>query len=135
MALSPRLGNEAANAAANAACVLCNGGFFDLYDGVQPANADVAVTTQVKLARLTFGTPAFASAVNGVATANAIGSDAAADASGTATWFRAYKSNGTSPVFDGSVGTSGANLNLSSVTVVVGGAISISSFAYTQATS
>ena len=133
MALSPKLSNEAANAAADAVCALCNGGFFDLYDGAQPANANTAITTQVKLAHLTFASPAFAAAVNGVATANAIGSDASADATGTAAWFRAYKANGTSPAFDGSVGTSGCDLNLSSVSIIAGGAISISSFTYTQA--
>lgn len=133
MALTPKLSNEAANAAAAAACALCNGGFVDIYDGTQPATADTAITTQVKLAHLTFASPAFAAAVAGVAAANAIGSDSAADATGTASWFRAYKANGTSPVFDGSVGTSGCNLNLSSVSIVAGGPISISSFTYTQA--
>lgn len=133
MALSPKLANEGANAAADAACALCNNGFFDIYDGTQPATADTAITSQVKLAHLTFGATAFGAAVAGVATANAIGSDASADATGTATWFRAYKSNGTSPVFDGSVGTSGCDLTLSSVSIVTGGAVSITGFTYTQA--
>jgi hypothetical protein len=132
MALTPRLSTAAANAAADAACALCNGGFFDLYDGTQPATADTAITSQVKLAHLTFGTPAFGAAAAGVATANAIGNDASADATGTATWFRAYKSDGTSAVFDGSVGTSGANLNLSSVSIIAGGTVGVTSFTYTQ---
>jgi hypothetical protein len=133
MALVPALSNAAASAAADAVCALCNSGFFDIYDGTQPATANTAITTQVKLAHLTFGATAFAAAVNGVATANAIGADASADATGTASWFRAYKSDATSVVFDGSVGTSGANLNLSSVAIVITGNISISSFTYAQA--
>jgi len=135
MALTPRLSNAAANAAADAACALCNSGFFDIYDGTQPATADAAITTQVKLARLTFNATAFGAAVAGVATANAIGSDSSADATGTASWFRTYKSDGTSAVFDGSVGTSGCNLNLSSVAITAGGTIAVTGFTYTQAKS
>ncbi len=135
MALNPKLSTQAANAAADAACALCNSGFFDIYDSTgtgQPATANTAITTQVKLAGLTFGATAFGAASAGVATANAIGSDASADATGTATWFRAWKSDHTTPVFDGSVGTSGANLNLLTTSIVATGVISISSFTYTQ---
>lgn len=132
MALTPKLSNIAANASADAACALVNGGFFDLYSGAQPATADTAVTSQVKLARLAFGSPAFGAAVAGVATANAIAADSSADASGTAAWFRAVKTDG-SAVFDGSAGTSGCDLNLSSVTIVAGGVITITAFTYTQA--
>src|SRR4051812_10544117 len=117
MALSPKLSSAAASAAADAVLALLNNGFLDIYDGAQPATADTAVTTQTKLARLTFGAAAFAAAVNGVANANAIGSDSSADATGTASWFRALKSDGTSVVYDGSVGTSGANLNMNSVAI------------------
>ncbi len=132
MALNPKLSNTAANAAADAACALCNSGFFHILDGTQAANANTAIGAQVTLAVLTFGATAFGAASAGVATANAIGSDASADATGTATWFRAYKSDHTTVVFDGSVGTSGANLNLLTTSIVATGVISISSFTYTQ---
>lgn len=132
MALTPKLSNAGANAAADATCALCNSGFIDILDGSQPATADTAITTQVKLAGLTFSATAFGAAAAGVATANAIGSDASADATGTATWFRAYKSDHTSAVFDGSVGTSGCNLNLSSVSIIATGSVAVSSFTYTQ---
>jgi hypothetical protein len=90
-----------------------DGGFMDVYDGSQPATPQDAITSQVKLARLPFGNPAFAAAVDaggGIAstTANAITSDTDADATGTATWFRAVKSNGTTAVADGTVGTTSA---------------------------
>jgi len=67
-----------------------------------------------------------------VATANAITADSSANATGTATWFRALESDGTTAVFDGSVGTSGANINLNSVAISVGAAVSVTSYTYTQ---
>lgn len=131
MALNPTLSNAAASAAADAVTALVNSGFLDLYDGTQPATPDTAVTTQVKLARLTLNATAFGAAVNGVATANAITSDASADASGTASWCRTLTSGGTA-VFDGSVGTSGCNLNLSTTAIVAAGVVAVSAFTYTQ---
>src|SRR4051794_25514811 len=103
MALSPKLSNAAASAGADAILALLNNGFLDIYDGTQPSTADTAVSTQTKLARLTFGATAFAAASNGAASANAITSDSSADATGTASWFRALKSDGTTVVYDGSV--------------------------------
>ena len=132
MALNPKLSIAGANAAANATCALCNSGFFDIYDGTQPTTADTAIGAQVKLAGLTFGATAFGTASSGVATANAIGSDTDADATGTATWFRAYKSDHTTVVFDGSVGTATANLILASVSLVLHMTVGITSFTYTQ---
>lgn len=137
-ALTPRISNVAANAAADAICALGNGGFLDIYDSTgtgQPATADTAITTQVKLAGLTLNATACGAAVAGVATFNAIGSDASADATGTATWFRVYKSDHTTVVFDGSVGTSGANINLSSTSIVATGTVSVSSLTFTQSKS
>lgn len=131
MSLNPKLANIAANASADAVCALLNSGYLDIYDGAQPATADTAVSTQTKLARLTFGSTAFGSAVAGVATANAITQDSSADATGTAAWFRACKSDG-SAVFDGSVGTSDCNLNISTTSIVVGQIITCSSCVYTQ---
>lgn len=131
MALTPRLTNLAANAAADAVTVLLNSGKLRIYDGTQPAAADTAISTQVLLAELTFGSTAFGAAAAGVSAANAITPDTTADNTGTATWFRALKSDNT-PVFDGSVGTSGANLNLNSVAISAGAAVSVTSFSYTQ---
>lgn len=132
MALNPKLTNEAANAAANAVCALINGGFFKIYDGAQPATANTAITSQVLLASLPLNATAAGAASAGVATFNAITSDTNAAATGTATWFRAYKADGVTPIFDGSVGTSGANLNLTSTSIVAGGTVAISSYTYTQ---
>jgi hypothetical protein len=132
MALSPSLANVGASAAADAVCALLNTGYLRIYSGTQATNADTAIGAQVLLAELRYGATAFGAAVNGVATANAITQDASADATGTATWFRALKSDGTTAVFDGSVGTSGANLNLNAVAISQGAAVSVSSQTYTQ---
>jgi len=133
MALTQNISNAAASAAADAVCALLNSGFIDIYDGSQPANVGTAIGAQVKLAGLTLAATAFGAASNGVATAGAIGSDSDADATGTAAWFRAYKSDHTTAVFDGSVGTSGCNLNLGTVSIVQHGTVSVTSLTYTQA--
>jgi hypothetical protein len=123
--------NLAVTSEADAVCALLDSGFLDIYDGSQPASADAAVTTQTKLARLTFGSPAFGAAVNGVATAHAIAPDSAADATGTASWFRAMKADGVTKVFDGSAGTSGCDLILDSTSIAQNAEVSVSSMTYT----
>lgn len=132
MASNPKLGNAAANASADAACALLNTGYLRVYDGTQPATADTAITSQTKLAELRFGATAFGAATAGVATANAITSDSSADATGTATWFRALKSDGTTAVFDGTCGTSSSDCILNSTAVTAGGTVAVTSFTYTQ---
>jgi len=129
MANNPFLSDAAANAAANAVCALCNGGTIEVRSGAQPANANQAASGTL-LVTLTFAATAYGAAAAGVATANAIGS-ANAVATGTAAWFRA-KTSGGGAVYDGSVGTSGADLNLSSVSLTTGGNVAVTSLTYTQ---
>src|SRR5215472_5850935 len=109
MANNPFISDAAAKAATNAVCALCNGGTIEVRSGTQPANAN-ATATGTLLVTLTFAATAFAAAAAGVAAANAIGA-ANAVATGTAAWFRA-KTSGGGAVFDGSVGTSAADLVL-----------------------
>ena len=132
MALNPKRTNEAANTACDAMAALVNGGFLDIYDGTQPATANTAITTQTLLASLPLANPAFAAASAGVAAANAITADISADDTGTATWFRVYKSDHLTGVWDGSVGTAAANLNLVSTSIVTGGVVAVSSFILTE---
>jgi hypothetical protein len=127
-----KLSNAAANASADATTTLLNNGYCRIYDGSQPATADTAIGAQVLLAELRFNATAFGAAAAGIATANALTADSSANATGTAAWFRALKSDGSSVVFDGSVGTSGADLNLNSVAIQSGAAVSVSAFTYTQ---
>jgi hypothetical protein len=131
MALDTKLSTQAANAAADAIVDLLDGGTIQVYDGTVPATANTAITTQILLGTLTLGTPAFGSAVDGVATAEAILAEDDADATGTASFCRALTS-GATVIFQGTVGTSGCNLNLSSTSIEAGGSITVTSATYTQ---
>lgn len=127
------LTNAQASRAADAVAVRCNNGKIRIYSGTAPATADTALSGNTLLAETSFAATAFGAAVNGVATANAITGDSAIDASGTATFFRAFESDGTTVVFQGTVAASGADLNLSpNVSLVQNGTFSISSLTYTQ---
>lgn len=106
-----------------------NAALLRIYDGTRPATGGTATTL---LAELVCGSPFAAAAVDGVLTVGAIANDASANATGTATWFRIVKADGTSLVMDGNVGTSGSDLNLTSVSIVAGGAVAISSFVITE---
>ena len=101
-------------------------GLLRIYDGTQPATGGAETT---KLAELALSATA-GSTSGGVLTLGAISDDASADATGTATWFRLCTSGGTA-VVDGTVGTSGADLNFDSVSFVSGGTVSVSSFTIT----
>jgi hypothetical protein len=135
VALNPKLSNTAANTAADAVVALANNGYLRIYDGTQPTDADTAIGAQVLLAELRFGATAFGASSAGVATANAITADSSANATGTATWFRVLKSDGTTVLWDGSVGTATANLILNSTAISSGAAVSVSAFTYTQSKS
>lgn len=132
MANNPKFSNVAVNAKVDAQALLLNTGYLRIYDGTQPATADTAIGAQVLLAELRLNATAFGAGAAGVATANAITADSSANATGTASWFRALKSDGTTVIYDGSVGTSGSDLNLNTVSIVAGAAVSVSSFTMTE---
>jgi hypothetical protein len=104
MAHDLKLSHVAASAGIDAVLALLNGGFIDIYDGAKPANANIAVGSQVRLANLQLGTPAFAPAVAGIAVANPIGPCLDNDANGTASWARLRKSDHSTAVLDLTVG-------------------------------
>lgn len=132
MATSTRLSAAARNAAADAITALIGAsGFLRIYDGTQPTNPDTAIGAQVLLAELALSADAFGDASGGVSTANAISSDTSANATGTATWFTLVTSGGTR-VIDGEVGTSGANLNLNTTSIVSGATVSVTALTLTQ---
>lgn len=132
MALNPKRSNAAANAAVDAMAALLDDGYLRIYTTPQPATADTALSGQTLLAELRFGATAFGAGVAGVATANAITADSGANADGTAVWFRCLKSDGTSAVYDGSVGTADADLVLNTVAIVTGAQVSVSSLTLTE---
>jgi hypothetical protein len=135
MAKNTQLTNLAVNTEADAFSVLFNGGFLDLFDGAQPATGDTAITTQNMLASITFNATAFASAANGVITANPMTACSAATLTGNATWARCYESNHTTALMDVSVGTANTNVVLNSVAIQANAQVSVSSFTFTVAKS
>jgi hypothetical protein len=120
-------------AAVNAAAVTLNGGTIKIYAGTAPA-LNAALSGQTLLATLTFSATAFATstAASGTvtATANAITSGTAA-ATGTA-GFCVLEDSSSGVKVVGTVGTSGANLNLSSTSIVSGALVSCSALTFTQ---
>ncbi len=132
MAYAPSLSSTAANAAVNAVTSLLNNGYLRIYSGTKPANANSGLSGNTVLAELRFSSSAFGSASGGVAQANAITADTSANATGTATFFRAFRSDGSTVVFQGTVGTSGCDLNINSVAIQAGAMVSVTSLTYTQ---
>jgi hypothetical protein len=100
-----------------------------IYDGSRPATGGTATTL---LAELTCNATFAPAASGGVLTLNAITADASANATGTATWFRIVQSGGSTFVMDGSVGTSGADINLNSTSIVAGGNVAVTSLTFTM---
>src|SRR5438132_5414640 len=119
------------NAELDALAPLANSGKLRIYDGTQAASPETAIGAQVLLAELTMNATAFGASASGVITAAAITADSDADATGTAAWYRLLKSDGTTVLWDGSVGTSGSDLNLNSVAIQIHAQVSISSLTYT----
>lgn len=135
MADTTKITNAAASAEADALARLLDNGYLRIYDSTggtgQPATADTAVGSQVLLAELRFGSTSAPAASNGQLTFNAITPDSAANATGTATWFRALKSDGTTGVWDGSVAAASATINLNTTSIVINAAVSVTSLTFT----
>jgi len=106
-------------------------GKLRIYSGSVPANVGTSLGAQVLLADLPLSSAFAAAASGGVLTANAITSDSSADATGTASFFRLTTSGGTA-VTQGTVGTSGADLNLTTTAISAGATVSVSSFEITE---
>jgi hypothetical protein len=127
MATNPKFSNLTVNGEADFIGVAADSGYLRIYSGAQPTDADTAIGAQVLLAELRFAADAFPSAVAGLLTANAIVSASSAAATGTAAWARILKSDGTSVLFDGTVGTSAANVVINSTAISAGAVVSCSS--------
>ena len=123
-------------------------GVIEIYTGAQPASADAAVTgtllgtVTLNSGAFTPGSPTngltFAAAAAGVVSKTGVWSFNGI-AAGTAGWFR-FKGNAvdtgalstTLPRMDGSVATSGGDLNLSNITIAVAAPNTIDDFTWTQ---
>ena len=116
----------------NAAC----DAIVDLVDGgtgagtIEIKSADNETQGGNELAIITFQDPAFGAAANGVATAATPMTDETSANAGTASHYVVYDSAGTY-IWKGTVSTSGADLNLSSVSIGAGDTVSITSFTLT----
>lgn len=106
-------------------------GLLKIYSGTVPADVGTALGAQVLLATLTLSDPCAAAASGGVLTFSAITQDASADATNTAAFFRVTDSDGNA-VVQGTVGTSGADLNLTSTSIVATEPVSVTSFTITE---
>lgn len=115
-------------AVAGASCLL------RFYTGAQPANVATAATGTL-LGTLTFGADPFAAASGGSVSANAITQDSSADATGTAGWWRLFKSDGTTAVMDGSCTATGGggDIELVTTSIVTGQPIQVTSFVISAA--
>ena len=127
MAFNTHLSLASWNLALNAALAALNGGFIEIYTGVQPATPDTSLSGNTLLVTCNVNATAFAAATGGLATANTV-STGVAGATGTATWFRCYRSDGVTAVLDGSAGTAGTDLVLVTASIVAGASVPITSW-------
>lgn len=104
-------------------------GKLRIYSGTRPATGGTATTL---LAELTLNATFAPAAASGVLTLNAITGDTSADATGTATWARIFKSDGTTIALDCSVGTAGTDIVLNTVSLVSGAAVNVTSATITE---
>lgn len=134
MAHNIKVSTDAASIKADAWAAAMNGGFIAIFNGAQPANANAALGAATLLGTLTFGTPAFGAAVDGLVIANAITKDADADATGDAQFYRLYQSDGVTPMGDGECGVtgSGSDLEIATVSIVQHGEITCTGFAHQE---
>ncbi len=99
--------------------------------GAQPANCAASDTGTV-LATMTLPSDWLAAASSGSKALSGTWQDTSADATGTAAHFRIYDSGGSTCHIQGSVGTSGADLNLDSTSITSGQSVTITSFTLTD---
>lgn len=111
-----------------------NAALLRIYSGTIPADADASITGTL-LAELTCGSPfAPAASSEGVLTANSVTQDSSANATGTASHFRLYASDGTTVVMQGTVTASGGggDLQLVTTSITSGQPVQITSYVMTE---
>lgn len=117
--MAVQLSTEARNAQCDAiTTTVGNAGKLRIYTGSVPANV-AAATTGSLLVDHTLGSP-FAPAASGGLLSPTLPATVSASASGTAGYWRVFKSDGTSCVLQGTCGTSGTDMILDSTTLVSG---------------
>lgn len=130
MSTNTQVSTSSVNAQADSIARRLDNGYFNVYDGVQPASSDDPITSQNLLVSLRFAPVSAPPAVNGVITLSII-SDIAL-AAGDATWYRCLESDNATVVMDGNVGLVDENLVLpSTISILSGQLLHISSFQHT----
>lgn len=110
---------------------IATSGLMRWYSGTQPTNPDTALSGNTMLASLALSSTAGSSSA-GVFTFNSITSESSADNTGTAT-FGSFLTSAAVRKVDYSIGTSGADLNLNTTSIVAGAQASCTSFTITSA--
>ena len=96
--------------------------------GAGAGTLEFQTSGDVEVAILTFSDPAFGAASSGTATASSITDDTNATG-GTIAKFKVFDSD-SNEKFAGAVGTSGSDINLSSLSVTAGDTVSLTSLTY-----
>lgn len=109
--------------------VIGPGGKLEIYAGVDTAGTNNAEGTL--LAVFTLGSPFAPAPVNGVQSPT-LPAATSGLANGTAGWARVTKADGSTAVMDLTVGTSGAQINLNTLTISTGVAVSVTSWTITD---
>ncbi len=102
-------------------------GKLEIYSGTKPAAGGAEGTL---LASFTLGSP-FAPAASGGVLSPTLPSATTGAATGTAGWARVTKADGSTWVMDLTVGTSGAQVILNTLSITSGGAVSVTSWTIT----
>ena len=140
MANNFRINNDAAKGMADSFDVEVNTdtppATIEIKSGAGPTNVDADGPSGTVLAILIMGNPAFGAASDGapggLLTAASITDDSSADNTGTAGHFVIRTGTTQDDVAVGTVGTSGADLNLNSVAITQGSAVAITSMTVTM---
>ena len=109
--------------------VVGNAGKLEIYAGTDTSGKDNSEGTL--LATFTLGSP-FAPAASGGVLSPTLPAATTGVANGTAGWARVTKADGSTAVMDLTVGTSGAQINLSTLSVTAGGAVAVVSWTITD---
>lgn len=127
--MAPKFNVSLRNALLDAIITFAGGnGYLRIYDGTQPVTGGTATTL---LAEMRINATAAPAASGAILTLNPITADSSANASGTATWARWVKSDGTTHVMDLTCGASGTDVVLNTATIVAGVGVSITSASFT----
>ena len=114
-------------AARNAAC----DAIVDLIDGgTGPGYLKFETSGDVECATITFGATAFGAAAAGVATANSTTDDTSATG-GTVAQFSIYADSDVK-ILEGTAGTSGTDITMSSASIIEGDTVSLDSLTITM---